>query len=242
MKHGKAKPVHLIAGGRGGRRKGGDPMMAAALRLAGMDRPSVAYVGTASGDNAAFRAMIGGIMKAAGAGPVRLAPLAGRKADPDAAKKVLESADIVFVSGGDVEEGMKVLADRCMTDFLRDLHSCGVPFFGVSAGSIMMAKSWIRWTDPGNDSSAELFPCLGLASVLCDTHGEEDGWEELRALLALSPEGTVGYGIRSGTALICGADGADAADPGILSASGGMVDRFTKRNGAVVEMEGLAPG
>jgi len=240
MNRGKQKPVHLIAGGRGSRGKGGDPLMAAALRLAGVERPSVAYIGTASGDNTAFRAMIGGFMKTAGAGPVRLAPLAGRRADPDAARKVLESADIVFVSGGDVEEGMRGLADVGMADFLRNLYADGVPFFGVSAGSIMMARSWVRWADPKDDASAEIFPCLALAPVLCDTHGEAEGWVELQALLSLSPEGTIGYGIRSGAALICPVDG--SLQKNGLTASGGIVDRYEKRNGAVVELDGLAPG
>lgn len=239
MKHGRPRPVHLIAGGRGGGRKGGDPLMAAALRLAGVDRPSVAYIGTASGDNGAFRIMIGGFLRAAGSGPVRLAPLVGRKADPDAAKKILESADIVFVSGGDVEEGMNGLTDGGMADFLRSLHAEGTPFFGVSAGSIMMARRWIRWADPHDDASAGLFPCLGLAPVLCDTHGEADGWAELRALLGLSPEGTVGYGIRSGAALICGTGDGRMDAPEAICASGGVVDRFEKRKDAVVELEAL---
>ena len=46
----------------------------------------------------------------------------------------------------------------------------------------MLARRWVRWTDPHNDDSAELFPCLGFAPVFCDTHGEGDGWGELRAL------------------------------------------------------------
>jgi peptidase E len=241
MNRGKTKPLHLLAGGRGSRGKGGDPLLAAALRTAGVDRPSVAYVGTASGDNPAFRVMIGSFLKASGAGPLRLAPLVGRRADPDAAKKVLESSDIVFVSGGDVEEGMNRLADGGMADFLRNLHAEGVPFFGASAGSIMMARSWIRWSDPHEEASAELFPCLGLTPLLCDTHGEADGWSELRALLALCPDGTVGYGIRSGAALICSAHaGGTAAEDG-LEASGGVVDRFGKRDGVIEVLGGLSP-
>jgi hypothetical protein len=80
----------------------------------------------------------------------------------------------------------------------------------------------------------ELFPCLGFASVLCDTHGEADGWEELQALLALSPVGTLGYGIVSGTALAVG--------PGRrVDALGGEVHRFRRRASGVVQVESLLP-
>jgi len=49
-----------------------------------------------------------------------------------------------------------------MTDFLRRLHRSGRLFFGTSAGSIMLSRKWVRWRDPHDDRSAELFPCLGL--------------------------------------------------------------------------------
>ena len=144
------------------------------------------------------------MLKKAGAGHVLLAPLCGRRADPEKARKVLSDSDVVFVSGGDVEEGMEVLRRARIARFLRALHRAGKPFLGVSAGSIMLSRLWVRWRDPNDDRSAELFPCLGLAPVLCDTHGEADGWEELKALLALSPTGSLGYGIASGTALVVG--------------------------------------
>jgi len=46
----------------------------------------------------------------------------------------------------------------------------------------MLSKEWIRWRDPDDDATAEFFPCLGIAPLICDTHGEQDGWEELQAL------------------------------------------------------------
>ncbi|MGA2762147.1 MAG: Type 1 glutamine amidotransferase-like domain-containing protein [Spirochaetia bacterium] len=229
----KRNPLFLIAGGRGAaRRRGPDPLVAEALAGAGVLHPRVAYVGAASADNAAFRVMIGSLLKRAGAAEVVLAPLCGRRADPDAARKVLRDADVVFISGGDVEEGMRVLRQTRMTRFLQALHRAGKLFFGVSAGSIMLARAWIRWLDPQDDASAELFPCLGFAPILCDTHGEADGWEELRALLSLSPVGSLGYGIASGTALVLGVDGR-------VAARGGEIHRFRRRAAGVVQVESL---
>jgi peptidase E len=214
------KPVYLIAGGRSSMaRRGPDPLMKEALRLAAVARPSVAYVGAASGDNAAFRTMISGLLRKAGAGDVKLAPLCGLRADPERAMRIIEGCSIAFLSGGDVEAGMNVLRETGMIDFLRDQHRMGKPFFGMSAGSIMLAKQWVRWSDPMLESSAELFPCLGIAPVYCDTHDERSGWEELQVLARLIPAGSVCYGITSGAALAVYPDG-------LVRALGGKVHRF----------------
>ena len=228
-------PLFLIAGGRGMRtRKGPDPLLQAAMRRVNLRRPKIAYVGAASGDDTAFRFWFTGLLKKAGAGEVMLAPLCGSHGDAEKAKAVLEASDLVFVSGGDVEEGMRVLNEKGMTGFLRRLYRSGKPFFGTSAGSIMLARKWVRWRNPDDNESAEPFPCLGLAPVLCDTHGEGEGWEELKALLALSPTGTIGHGITSGAAIVVEPDGA-------LFALGGEVERFRKRTGGVVQIESLIP-
>jgi peptidase E len=228
-------PVYLIAGGRSAvARHGPDPMIQEALALAAIGRPSVAYVGAASGDNAAFRAMIARLLRKAGAGDVRLAALCSSRADPQKAMRVIESCHIVFFSGGDVEAGMRILEEKGMSGFLRDQYRKGKPFFGVSAGSIMLAKQWVRWRDPRVDSSAELFPCLGIAPVYCDTHDEGNGWEELQVLARLIPAGSVGYGIASGTALVAYPDGS-------VRVRGGAVHCFARRGEIVTQVQSLLP-
>jgi cyanophycinase-like exopeptidase len=231
----RPKPVLLIAGGRGSERgRGPDPLIQEAIRQAGITQPSVAYVGAASGDNPVFRGFIARLLQKAGAGEVRLAPLCGKRGDAAKARRVLESSHIVFMSGGDVDEGMEVLRRADVIDFLHALYKKGVPFFGVSAGSIMLAKKWVRWRDPGDESTVELFPCLGFARVLCDTHGEVEGWEELKTLQSLSPASEICYGIQSGAAI--------RVDPdGTVAALGKEVHRFTRRGGKVLQIESLAP-
>ena len=155
------------------------------LKKAGKPIPTIAYVGAASADNKAFFLMMAALAKGAGAGKIKHVILSSTKADIKKAKDILESSDIVYISGGDVEQGMQILQEKNITDFLVGLYKQGKPFFGISAGSIMLAKEWIRWRDPEDDTTAEIFPCLGIAPVICDTHGEQDGWEELQALLKL---------------------------------------------------------
>lgn len=214
-----APALVLLAGDPGRRGARRDPLLEETLARLAPARPGVAYVGAASHDNRVFFLWISALLKKAGAGAVRLAPLAGRRADPAQARAVMEDADVVFVSGGDVELGMGILGATALDEPLRRLGSAGKPFIGLSAGSIMLARSWVRWADESDDASAAPFPCLGLAPLLCDTHGEGEGWQELRMLLRLTGEPS-GFGIPAGAALAVGRDGS-------LAAMGKPVQRLT---------------
>ena len=228
------KPVWLLAGGPGSHRRGPDLLIQRALSLAGKPSPSVAYVGAPSGDSRAFFLIIAGELKKAGAGRVELVRLCGRRPDVARARDELARADLVFVTGGDVEEGMRVLESTDTVAQLRELAAAGMPFFGVSAGSIMLARSWVRWRDPKDESSVELFPCLGIADVWCDTHGEADGWEELAALARIAPEGSVVHGIPTGAGLLVHPNGKPEA-------AGSPVNRFERRAGQAVRIDDLEP-
>jgi hypothetical protein len=98
----------------------------------------------------------------------------------------------------------------------------------------MLAKEWIRWPNPDDDNTAEIFPCLGIAPVLCDTHGEADGWEELQALLKLEKDGATGCGIVSGTAIKVFPDGK-------IEALAGAIHQYQKISGQVVRIEDMLP-
>ena len=228
------KPVYLLAGGRPRNPAAFNPLFQAVFEESGKTSPTIAYLGAASDDSKAFYLMMAAALKGAGAGKVKLAALASRKADVNKAKDILESSDIVYVSGGDVEHGMQVLSDKNLTDFIVGLYKQGKPFFGISAGSIMLAKEWIRWPNPDDDNTAEIFPCLGIAPVLCDTHGEADGWEELQALLKLEKDGAIGYGIVSGTAIKVFPDGK-------IEALSGAIHQYQKRSGQVERIEDMLP-
>jgi peptidase E len=225
--------MFLFAGGRDSRSRGADPLLVRVFSLLGLKTPAVAYVGAASKDNRVFFMWIKAMLKKAGAGDVRLAALASARADLAKARSQLQEADLIFVSGGDVEAGMNVLARTGCSQLFGELYRGGKPFVGVSAGSIMLAKSWVRWPDAGNDATAEKFPCLGLAPILCDTHAEKEDWQELKTLLELSATET-GYGIPSGAALRIQADGS-------LSALGKPVPSFKFLEGRLQRLKDLEP-
>jgi dipeptidase E len=228
------QPVFLLAGGRRSGSKSPDPVIQAVIKEINVASPTVAYVGTANEDDKRFFQFMQSAFLAAGAGKVEHALIYPKKADLKKAQEILKAADAVFISGGDVEAGMQSLEAKNMVDFLSDLGRQGKFFFGLSAGSIMLAKKWVRWPDPDDDSTAELFPCLGLAPVICDTHAEDDGWEELKAALKLEKEAPEGYGIASGTAI-------KVYPGGKVTALGGPVTHYTCRQDKIVKLPDLIP-
>jgi len=230
----KLKPVYLFAGGRSGDRKKQGALLERMFREFGIASPTVAYSGTASGDDRSFLRFIAGELTQAGADKVVHSIIAPEGADLTKARSVLEAADIVFISGGDVEAGMDILREKDMLGFIGDLYRQGKPFFGISAGAIMLAERWVRWRDPDDDSSAELFPCLGFAPVICDTHDEAGGWEELQAALKLAEDGVRGYGLATGSGIKVFSDGR-------VEALGGEVYRYLNRKGRVERMEDVLP-
>ena len=202
----KSKPadIFLIAGGP--QSKNNKAILAEALESSNKKAPNVAYIGTASDDNKEFFLMLRPIIMAAGAGNVRLVPIVQRF-DPDKAKDILFSSDVVFISGGDVDMGMKYLRKRKLIPLFRQLYDRGKLFCGISAGAIMLCRNWMYWRDPDDDGTVKLLDCLGFAPLLCDVHAEEDNWVEMKRLLGFFPQGTVGYGIPAEGALRVAPDG-----------------------------------
>jgi hypothetical protein len=98
----------------------------------------------------------------------------------------------------------------------------------------MLTKKWVRWRNPNDDPTAELFPCLGIASIICDTHSEQDGWEELKIALKLANDSEKGYGIVSRTAL-------KVYPAGEVQAIGGTVYQFILQKGKVIRLSDIQP-
>jgi peptidase E len=227
--------LHLIGGGPGAIGQTRRHIRAALAEL-GKKKPLVAYVGAASNDNAGFRTMLSGLFVGTGA-RIEAARLASARANPAKAIQLLEDCDAVFLSGGDVELGMKVLEQRGAAEPLRRLARAGKPMLGISAGSIMLGLAWVRFPDENDDESAEPFACLGVAPLHMDAHSEDDGWSELKALVrqlgrrGLAP--AFGYGVPSKGCLRV--DGSTTP-----TALGAPVARFRYRDGEAIEEPPLA--
>ena len=226
------KPVYLLAGGRPRGSDTTDRLFRAVLDESGKDSPVIAYTGTASGDDSNFFNRMTGMLKMSGACNISHAVIAPENADLDKARNILQAADIIFVGGGDVDGGMRILREKNMVGFLEGLSDQEKVFFGTSAGAIMLVKEWVRWTDPDDADSAELFPCLNFAPVICDCHDEEGGWQELIAALELEEINTLGYGLSSGTGIKVYPDGA-------VEALAEPVYRYMRERGGVKKIANL---
>ncbi len=227
----KYKPLFLLAGGQG---SSNQALFKSVFHEIGKPNPVIAYVGAANDDNKRFFDFMGEAIREGGNCTLNRVLLSSKKADVAQAREILTAADAVFMSGGDVESGMQVIQAKGLTDFFRDIFDQGKLFFGVSAGSIMLAAQWVRWTNPDDDSTANLFACLGLAPLICDTHAEEDDWVELKAALQLKEDGTVGYGIPSGAGLKVNQEGK-------VEALGKAVLVFARKGSKVIKRAELIP-
>ena len=191
-------------------------------------------MGSANGDDPEFFNWTFRALSLAGAGGVTLAATVFPKAKIAVARAVISSADVVFLGGGEVDNGMNALKRCGIDDLLVTLCRQGKPFIGLSAGSIMLGRQWIRWPNENDLSRFELFSCLGCAPVICDTHAEGEGWVELKALLRAGGHGVHGYGIPAGGCLVVESDGRCAA-------LGKPVLEFTNVHGSVRRFGAVAP-
>jgi peptidase E len=229
------QPVHLFAGGRG--RTIFSTFSEVRKIIRGIDKPVpvLAFVGVASfKDNWLVYALLAALIKTGCRCRIRRVVIAPAGADLDKAKEILLKADAVFMSGGDVEAGMQVLQEKKMVGFFQKLAARGQLFIGASAGSIMLSREWVRWKNPNDDSSAELFPCLGIADLICDTHAEADHWAELKTTLNLKKTDMNGFGITSGACLKVWPDGR-------LEAIGGEIIHLESTNGQIEHRNPLKP-
>ena len=199
------KNMFLIAGGHG---VDNTDYVRQAVRETGKKSPTAAYIGTANGESRMFlESFTIPMLKAAGVSSVELVPLLGTEHGTEEAVRLLTECDMIYISGGEVEDGMVGIPSDVRV-LLRQLYDAGKVFISVSAGTIMLGIGWPHWDDEDNaPEDAVLFDCLGFAPTIFDTHCEDEDWIELRKAVELSYEGFVGYGVPTGGCVIVSPDG-----------------------------------
>ncbi len=202
------KPIYLLAGGNWRKSNTLIPIFKSILAETEKKRPRVAYIGAANGDDPSFFKFSENFFISAGVSAVDQIFLAQKRPNVDEAQSILSGSDAVFVAGGDVDKGMHWLQQHNLMSFLQERYQQGILFFGLSAGSIMLGAHWVRWENPDDDTTARLFACMGIAPIVCDTHAEDDDWEELKVAVRLLGKNSVGFGIPSEGGIRVAADGA----------------------------------
>ena len=156
-----------------------------------------AYIGAANGDRVAFFENMKTMLLRLGIKKVDFLRLARKDVDEKEVRKILKEADIIFISGGEVEDGMKWLSIHNLCEYLKVLFNEGKQFICVSAGTIMMGSHWFSIDESKKDSNPTLIECLGIIPTVFDTHAEDEDWIELKTTLRLLGEGSIGHGIPS---------------------------------------------
>ncbi|MBO4653516.1 MAG: methyltransferase domain-containing protein [Lachnospiraceae bacterium] len=93
-----------------------------------------------------------------------------QRTEPETAKESVETADCIFLMGGGVcEEQLALIREKGCYDALLDCHAA---IFGVSAGSMNMARKTVDFFE-----SMEAFDGLGLTNITVSCHHDpEDTW------------------------------------------------------------------
>jgi hypothetical protein len=180
----------------------------------GSARPTIAYVGAAASDDPSFAARVRALVFGASARVIAI-ELTKRAVRTSTVRARLAAADLVFFTGGDVERGMALIEDRALAPYVRALAAAGKPMEGISAGAILLGRHWVRFPERGEP---EVFACLGIVPASFDTHGDADGWSELRELARRTRDEDVVYGIPS--------HGCAVWDGATLRARGAPLARF----------------
>ena len=108
-------------------------LMREALRLTGKDRPKVAFVLTASGDDRSYLARMYGAFRGWSVDVTHLELFSQPNADP---RDLLLGQDVIWVGGGSVANLLAVWRVHGLDAIMREAWEQGVLLGGVSAGSI----------------------------------------------------------------------------------------------------------
>ena len=93
-----------------------------------------------------------------------------KRTEPETAKELVENADCIFLMGGGVcEEQLDLIREKGCYDALLNCHAA---IFGVSAGSMNMARDTVDFFE-----SMEPFPGLGFTNITVSCHHDpKDTW------------------------------------------------------------------
>ena len=107
-----------------------------------------------------------------------------KRTDPETAKELVENADCIFLmDGGVCEEQLEMIREKGCYEALLNCHAA---IFGVSAGSMNMARKTVDFFE-----SMEAFEGLGFTNITVSCHHDpEDTWR-YEQTLKMSEERTV---------------------------------------------------
>jgi peptidase E len=181
-------------------REGNTLFLDSIRRLVMRDSPRAAYIGASNGDAPEFYSIFEAAMNGAGVHNCRMI----LRSFPAEDQSFLKEADIILLSGGDVQRGWKVFVETGMREIVSRRYSEGAVLMGVSAGAVQLGLSGA--IERGT-LSANLPDTFKLVPFVIDAHDEGRNWGRLQRTIRLLDGSAKGLGIPTGGGGIYHPDG-----------------------------------
>ena len=193
------KPLYLLADSQLLFVKNGGDSLAERIR-ADLDsaNPKAAYIGASNGDQPEFYSLFQAAMESMGISNCRLVPSQPSREDT----AFLEEADLIVLSGGDVERGWQVFEQNGLKEFLPRLRYDGAVLMGVSAGAVQFGLGHL--TNAAQPKPLDMFR---FAPFYVGAHDEGNDWFDLRALVNLAQSDARAIGLPAGGGAVYYSDG-----------------------------------
>jgi peptidase E len=154
----------IVALGGGGFSEEKDPALDRyILETSGVERPAIAFLGTASGDSERYIAKFYARFVQLDCRPSHVA-LFGRVPD---LREFVAAQDVVFVGGGNTKSMLAAWRGWDLPEILREAWEAGTVLSGISAGAICWFDRGVTDSGAGHLSALD---CLGLLPGSCCPH------------------------------------------------------------------------
>lgn len=169
------KPIFLFADSQllFWRESEGELFLERARKALETEAPKCAYVGASNGDVLDFYHLFRGAMEGIGLSDTRMIPSEPSREDRDYFKK----ADVILLAGGDVERGLKVMADNGIGPLVAERYASGALLMGVSAGAVQLGQHGLA--EPTDGGKPRVLDGFRLVPFFIDVHDEPE-WSRLR--------------------------------------------------------------
>ncbi len=193
------KPLYLLADSQLFFWKSESDSLAERLR-ADLDtsNPKAAYIGASNGDQPEFFSLFEAAMETMAISDCRFVPSQPSREDI----LFLEDADVILLSGGDVERGWGAFEQNGLKELVPRKRFDGAILMGVSAGAIQLGLGCLS-----TSAQPKQIDMFRFAPFYVGAHDEESDWWDLRALVNLSQGNTRAIGLPAGGGAVYYSDG-----------------------------------
>jgi hypothetical protein len=193
------KPLYLLADSQLFFWKSGGDSLAERIR-ADLDsaNPTAAYIGASNGDQPEFYSLFQAAMESMKISDCRQVPSQPSREDI----AFLENADLIVLSGGEVERGWRVLEQNGLKELIPRKRFDGAVLMGVSAGAVQLGLGCLS-----NSAQPKQIDMFRFAPFYVGAHDEENDWWDLRALVNLCQCDTRAIGLPAGGGAVYYSDG-----------------------------------